>query len=48
VVILTGTINGQIERNTDTRHFTFTIGASGGQVNLTIDRTEHIGGGMLD
>ncbi|NQZ11733.1 MAG: hypothetical protein HRT35_31670, partial [Algicola sp.] len=39
---------GQIERNTDTDHFTFSIGASGGNANLTIDRTEHIGGGMLD
>lgn len=40
--------NGLIERNTDTDHFTFTIGASGGQANLTVDRIEHIGGGMLD
>lgn len=39
---------GQIERNTDSDHFSFTIGASGGYANLTIDRTEHIGGGMLD
>jgi hypothetical protein len=39
---------GQIERNTDTDHFTFSVGASGGTANLTVDRTEHIGGGMLD
>lgn len=39
---------GQIERNTDSDHFTFTVGASGGSANLTIDRIEHIGGGMLD
>ncbi|MCJ8272402.1 MAG: hypothetical protein MJK04_23735, partial [Psychrosphaera sp.] len=39
---------GQIERNTDTDKFTFTIDSSDGHANLTIDRTEHIGGGMLD
>lgn len=46
---VSGTSNtGQIERNTDSDKFTFTIGGSGGVVNLNIDRTEHIGGGMLD
>jgi len=39
---------GQIARNTDTDSFTFTIGASGGHVNFNIDRSEHIGGAMLD
>jgi PKD repeat protein len=39
---------GQIARNTDTDSFTFTIGASGGHANFTIDRSEHIGGAMLD
>ncbi|NQZ09616.1 MAG: pre-peptidase C-terminal domain-containing protein [Algicola sp.] len=39
---------GQIERNTDTDLFTFTVGSAGGHANLSIDRTEHIGGGMLD
>ena len=37
-----------IERNTDVDHFTFTLGTAGGRVNLVIDRTEHIGGSMLD
>ncbi|BAJ03233.1 fibronectin type III domain-containing protein [Shewanella violacea] len=40
--------SGQIERNTDTDIFTFSIGAAGGHVNFSINRTEHIGGGMLD
>ncbi|TQV85913.1 fibronectin type III domain-containing protein [Aliikangiella coralliicola] len=39
---------GQIEYNTDSDSFAFSIGSSGGHVNLTIDRAEHIGGGMLD
>ena len=39
---------GQIERNTDSDSFTFHIGEQGGSANLTIDRIEHIGGGMLD
>lgn len=39
---------GQIERNTDSDSFSFNIGSAGGNVNLTIDRIEHIGGGMLD
>ncbi len=39
---------GLIERNTDYDNYSFTIGSSGGRVNLTIDRAEHIGGGMLD
>ncbi len=39
---------GQIERNTDTDRFNFTVGEAGGHVNLTIDRIEHLGGGMLD
>ncbi|WP_444994697.1 hypothetical protein [Aliikangiella sp. IMCC44359] len=39
---------GQIGRNTDSDSFSFTIGASGGNVNFTIDRIEHIGGAMLD
>lgn len=39
---------GLIERNTDVDSFSFTLGSAGGQVNLVIDRTEHIGGGMLD
>lgn len=53
VVSSNGTVSGanntgQIERNTDSDSFSFNIGASGGRINLTIDRTEHIGGGMLD
>ncbi|RXJ71817.1 hypothetical protein CS022_19295 [Veronia nyctiphanis] len=40
--------SGQIERNTDSDTFTFTIGENGGRVNLSIDRAEHIGGGLLD
>jgi PKD repeat protein len=40
--------HGQIARNTDTDSFTFTIGASGGHAKFTIDRSEHIGGAMLD
>lgn len=39
---------GQVNRNYDTDSFTFTIGASGGSVDLTIDRIEYIGGAMLD
>jgi hypothetical protein len=39
---------GQIERNTDTDKFTFSIDSADGNANLTIDRTEHIGGCMLD
>ena len=39
---------GQITGVTDTDDFTFTIGASGGSVNLTVDRIEFIGGAMLD
>ena len=40
--------SGQIARNTDSDSFTFTIGGTGGNVNFTIDRSEHIGGAMLD
>jgi MYXO-CTERM domain-containing protein len=39
---------GQITGASDTDDFTFTIGSSGGSVNLTIDRIEYIGGAMLD
>jgi len=39
---------GLIERNTDADSFSFTLGSAGGRVNLVIDRTEHIGGSMLD
>jgi len=39
---------GLIERNTDIDSFSFTLGSAGGRVNLVIDRTEHIGGSMLD
>lgn len=39
---------GQITGATDSDDFTFTIGSSGGSVNLTIDRIEFIGGAMLD
>ena len=43
------TINGgHIGGNSDTDVFTFTIGSKGGKINVRIDRTEHIGGGMLD
>lgn len=37
---------GQIERNTDTDIFTFSINSAGSYVNFTIDRTEHIGIGI--
>ncbi|MCP4985826.1 MAG: hypothetical protein GY928_07100 [Colwellia sp.] len=39
---------GQIERNNDSDVFSFTITGDRGVIDLTIDRTEHIGGGMLD
>lgn len=46
--VLVANNTGLIEQNTDSDSFSFTIGASGGHVNFNIDRTEHIGGGMLD
>ncbi|MFC1476688.1 zinc-dependent metalloprotease [Fibrobacterota bacterium] len=39
---------GQIHFTTDSDEFSFEIGNTGGHVNLTIDRIEHIGGAMLD
>jgi hypothetical protein len=38
---------GQIQQNTDTDSFTFTIAAKG-HVSLDIERIEYMGGGMLD
>lgn len=40
--------SGQIGGNNDADVFTFTIGSSGGSIDIKIDRIEHIGGGMLD
>lgn len=39
---------GQIGRNTDADTFSFQIAAGGGRAKLKIDRTEYIGGSMLD
>ncbi len=39
---------GQITDRNDTDEFTFRVGSAGGSVDLTIDRLEYLGGGMLD
>jgi MYXO-CTERM domain-containing protein len=39
---------GQIGRNTDTDSFSFRIAAGGGRASLKVDRSEYLGGAMLD